>query len=217
MAKYLYIGVVLAVIMAVTPVYGDTNIVQNPGFENGTEGWDGRGCEIEAVDTPVHDGTKSAKASGRTDAWQGIKQSLIGKIENGMDYKITAWVRLENSDSDTVTISIEQNDDNGVNYININSGMADNSDWVEISGEWTPDIAGEATTLDVYVEGPAEGINFFVDDVSVTEVAAAAAPSEPNKPAEDKPKAPEKEPDTPKEEPDKPAKDVNEAKGDSEE
>ena len=29
--------------------YGDTNILVNPGFESGTDGWADRSCQIEAV------------------------------------------------------------------------------------------------------------------------------------------------------------------------
>jgi hypothetical protein len=212
MAKYLYMGVVLAAIMSITPVYGDTNVLQNPGFENGTDGWEGRGGQIEAVTTPVHSGSSAVKALDRTDTWQGVKQSLIGKVESGKTYKLSGWVRLDNSDSDNITLSIEMEDDNPVQYINIETLTCSNTEWTELSGEFTPEPSGELKTLDIYFEGPAEGINFFVDDASVTEVSAAAAPSEPNKPAEVKPKAPKAEPNEPKTEPNMPEKDTKEAK-----
>ena len=37
-------------------VYGDTNILVNPGFEIGTDGWEGRNCAIEAVTSAVYSG-----------------------------------------------------------------------------------------------------------------------------------------------------------------
>jgi hypothetical protein len=205
MAKYLYMGVVLAAIMSITPVYGDTNIVQNPGFEGGTDSWEGRGGQIEAVTTPVHGGSQAAKAVDRKETWQGIKQSLIGKVVNGKTYKLSGWVRLDNSDSDNITLSIEMEDDNPVKYINIETLTCSNTEWTELSGEFTPGPTGELKTLDLYFEGPAENVNFFVDDVSVTEVSAAAATPEPNKPAK-------VEPGAPKTDPNMPAKDANEAK-----
>ena len=43
----------------------NTNILINPGFENGTDGWGGRGCEIKAITSVVHGGSGSAKALNR--------------------------------------------------------------------------------------------------------------------------------------------------------
>jgi hypothetical protein len=188
MVKYLCSCLLLSLLVSFTPAFGDTNVLKNPGFENGTEGWTDRSCKIEVVTMPVHSGAKSVKAFGRSQAWQGIKQSLLGKVLNGKTYKISAWVRLENSEADTVTISIEQTDDNGTKYKNVASGSAGKTEWVEISGEFKLDASGTLKTLDVYFEGPAPDINFFVDDVVVlgpeaTKVEQAdpnAAKTEPN-------------------------------------
>lgn len=55
----------LLLFLSLASAYGDTNVLVNPGFENGTDGWSGRSCPIEAVTSPVHSGLGSAKASGR--------------------------------------------------------------------------------------------------------------------------------------------------------
>ena len=36
-----------------------------------------------------------------------------------------------------------------------------------MSGEFTLDVDGVLSTLDVYFEGPEPGVNFYVDDVKV--------------------------------------------------
>jgi hypothetical protein len=181
MIKYLCSCLLLSLLVPFAPAFGDTNLLKNPGFENGTDGWTDRSCQIEAVTTPVHSGAKSVKVFGRTETWQGIKQSLLGKVTNGKTYKISAWVRLENSEAGTITISIEQADDNGTKYKNVASGLANNTGWVELSGEFTLSANGTLTTLDVYLEGPAQDINFFVDDVVVLgPEATKAAPADPN-------------------------------------
>ena len=188
MVKYLCSCLLLSFLVSFTPAFGDTNVLKNPGFENGTEGWSDRSCQIEVVTTPVHSGAKSVRVFGRTELWQGIKQSLLGKVTNGQTYKISAWVRLENSDSDTVTISIEQTDDNGTKYKNVASVMAGNAGWVQLSGDFKLDASGTLKTLDIYFEGPPSDTNFFVDDVVVSAPEAAkveqadqnAAKTEPN-------------------------------------
>lgn len=154
-------------ILSFTITYGDTNILVNPGFENGREGWFDRTCSIEIVTSPVRNGSGSGKAFARGANWQGIKQSVFGKMEGGSTYKISGWVRLDNAPNDTIALSVEQQDDSGTFYHNIASATATNSDWVELSGEFTLNVRGTLSVLDVYFEGPAPGVNFFVDDVNV--------------------------------------------------
>ncbi|MGD0078914.1 MAG: carbohydrate binding domain-containing protein, partial [Sedimentisphaerales bacterium] len=138
------------------------------------------------------------------------KQSLIGKVQNGKTYKLSGWVRLENSNSDNIILSIEMEDDNPAKYSNLETLTCSNTEWTELSGEFTPSPSGTLKTLDIYFEGPAADVNFFVDDVSVSEVAAApaAAQPEPNTPAKVEPKAPKAEPNAPKAEPNAPPKHV---------
>jgi hypothetical protein len=181
-ARYLCSGLLLVMVLSIGQAYGGNNLVENPGFENGTKGWTDRTCKIEAVTAPVHSGSGSVKVFGRTETWQGVKQSLLGKMSNGKTYKFSGWVRLEGAGMDTVTLSIEQTDDTGTKYVNINSNTVDNSEWVELSGEFTLEASGELKTLDIYFEGPAVDVNFFVDDVSVTGESEAEK-TEPNAPA----------------------------------
>ena len=183
MVKYLCSCLFLSLLVSIAPALGDANVLKNPGFENGIEDWEGRSCQIEAVTTPVHSGTKCAKVSERTDVWQGIKQSLLGKVQNGKTYKVSAWVRLDNANGEDVTLSIEQADDKGTKYKNIVKKIASNTGWTELSGEFKLEATGVLTTFDIYFEGPAIGTNFYVDDVSVTEAGAAKAEkAEPNAP-----------------------------------
>jgi glucuronoarabinoxylan endo-1,4-beta-xylanase len=163
--------------------YGDTNILVNPGFESGTDGWAGRNCSIEAVTSPVHNGSGSVKASGRDANWQGVKQSVFGKMVDGTTYRIQGWVRLENASSDTVTVSVEQQDGGGTNYHNIATATATDSNWVLLSGDFTLNVSGSLSVLDVYFEGPAPGVNFYIDDANVYGPQAGApkvSPAEPN-------------------------------------
>ncbi len=147
-------------------VYGDTNILVNPGFENGTEGWEGRNCAIEAVKSPVHSGSGSAKASRRDANWQGVKQSVFGKMADGKTYKISGWVRLENATIGRAALSVEQQDGKGTNYHNVAYAAATDSKWALLSGDFTLNVNGTLSVLDVYFEGPDPNVNFYVDDVN---------------------------------------------------
>jgi glucuronoarabinoxylan endo-1,4-beta-xylanase len=145
----------------------DTNILVNPAFENGTEGWGGRGCRIEAVSTPVHSGSGSAKAFGRDSNWQGIRQSVFDKMTDGKTYQVSGWVRLDNAPSAQVLLSVEQQDNGGTNYHNVASAAVTDSNWVLLSGNFTLNVNGGLSVLDVYFDGPPPDVNFYVDDVNV--------------------------------------------------
>ncbi|MBN1392652.1 MAG: carbohydrate binding domain-containing protein [Sedimentisphaerales bacterium] len=162
---------------------GDTNILTNPGFENGTDGWAGRVCGLEAAKSPVRSGSGSGKAVGRTANWQGVRQSVFDKMVNGKTYKLSGWVRLENAASAPVALSVEQQDGKGTNYYNVATATATDSNWVLLSGNFTLNVDGELSVLDVYFEGPPADVNFFVDDANAygpEGAAVKAAVIEPN-------------------------------------
>ena len=130
-------------------VLGDSNLLENPGFEDGTNGWANRSCTITAVSSPVHSGSGSAKVSGRGETWQGIRQTLSGKMVAGETYKITGWVRLDNAESGTIMASFEQRDESGTKYPNVARVNATNSEWKEISGTFTLKAEGTLTGLEL--------------------------------------------------------------------
>lgn len=153
--------------MSFVYVYGDSNILDNPGFEKGREGWYSRTCAIKSVSSPVLHGNGSLKVFRRTQTWQGAKQSVFGRITEGKIYKVSAWVKLDNASKDLVTISFEKQDDSGINYINVANATATDTAWIQLSGEFTLTVTGELTVLDIYFEGPKPGVNFYIDDVQV--------------------------------------------------
>ncbi len=147
--------------------HSNTNILINPGFEKETEGWAGRGCPIEAVSTPVHSGSGSVKATDRGASWQGVRQSVFDTMTDGKTYQISGWARLDNAPKDQLLLSVEQQDDSGTHYHNVATVTATDSNWVLLSGNFTLDVNGALTVLDVYFDGAAPGVNFYVDDVNV--------------------------------------------------
>lgn len=158
--------VLLALSLLTTYVDADENLLINPGFEEGTAGWQGRSCAFSLSATSRTD-NYSGYASSRTDNWQGIKQSMLGKMIPGKTYTITAWMMLENAVRDTIIATFEQRDARGVNYIRVRESTGYNDRWTQISGQFTLNVVGELIVLDVYFEGPDPGINFYLDDVQV--------------------------------------------------
>jgi glucuronoarabinoxylan endo-1,4-beta-xylanase len=148
------------------------NLLNNPGFETGsTEGWNSFGpATIAAVNDQAQEGKYSAFVSKRAAAWQGIAQGMLSRMKVGKTYEVSAWVRLENKASDTVNLTFKRTDKGGDHYDWGATGTVTNTGWTKISGQYTVTANGDLTTLDLYAEGPAPEVNFYIDNVSVQEM-----------------------------------------------
>jgi hypothetical protein len=182
-AKYFCIGLLVAGILALSSAYGDTSLLTNPGFEDGTTGWLAfGGCSFTTSTTVYRSGASSGYANNRTQAYQGIAQSLLGKMQAGKTYRLTGWVKLEGSSgSDTIKATIKKVVDGNSIYASVCTSTGSNDQWTLLSGQYTLTADGTLTDLDIYFEGPAAGVNFYVDDVNVSgPPSAPAAPADPN-------------------------------------
>jgi len=151
---------------------GKQNILTNPGFELGnTTGWTHGGFSLAAVKDEVHSGNFSALSTNRTQTWHGPRQSLLNVMEDGKTYQVSGWVRLQNADSCSIGITIQQTDSRGTNWPHISWSTGYNNRWIRLNGTFALDVDGVLTGLDVYFEGPPAGVNFYVDDAEVAELA----------------------------------------------
>jgi glucuronoarabinoxylan endo-1,4-beta-xylanase len=144
----------------------------NPGFEDGTtDGWYNFGAGAMAVSNKVsHSGTYSAEVTERTATWQGIAQGFGGKVQIGQTYEISAWVMLDNAVSSSADLSFKMTDEAGTHYGPFAFATVTNTGWTQISGQYTVNPNGLLMLLDLYVEGPPAGVNFYVDDLSFKQV-----------------------------------------------
>ncbi len=149
------------------------NVLVNPGFEQGTTGWFGFGpVTFTAPTTLPRSGSLSAYIQNRGETWQGVAQSLLGRISTGATCEVSAWVRLDNHPSQPVQLTLKQQDGAGVSYIFIDRRSATNTAWTRLSGYFTHSVTGSLTELTFYVEGPDPGVSFYVDDAAVNVQAA---------------------------------------------
>jgi glucuronoarabinoxylan endo-1,4-beta-xylanase len=158
-----------SLIMLLGTSYGDvTNILVNPGFESSSTGnWAARSSTFSRVTSPVHSGSRSGRATGRTDTWNGIQQNVLGKMVVGQTYQVSGWIRTSTTASSAVHLSFEKIDGSGTNWDWGASGTANSNGWTYISGSYTLTVNGTLTGLVFYVEGPAAGIDIYLDDANV--------------------------------------------------
>ncbi|MFZ5891634.1 MAG: endo-1,4-beta-xylanase [Myxococcota bacterium] len=143
------------------------NIVANGTFETGVSGWGGFGAvTLSASTAQAHGGTQSALVSGRTANWQGPLYNLLPVATKGATYRIGAFVRVEGSSSEPARLTVKSVCNGTQTFTPVASGTATNTGWLELSGSYLVQNC-PLSELSLYAEGPAAGVNIYIDDVSV--------------------------------------------------
>jgi len=152
-----------------SPTFGsNSNLVLNPGFENannGLEHWYANSGTAEIITAEKHSGDRSVLCKDRTATWMGVQQSMIGRLQANTRYRVSCWAKLKNSGSATLRLSLRIEDDNGPHWRNV-SGNINNNSWKKVEGEIFVDVTGTLTNIYMYAEGPATGVEYWVDDFS---------------------------------------------------
>jgi O-Glycosyl hydrolase len=145
------------------------NLVTNPGFEAGnTSSWFAFGPPTLSVETSlVHSGSYACLVTNRTSTWNGIAQSLVGVLQAGQNYNVSAWVRLVSGGNQTMQLTVQKTDGSGTSYAAIASGSAASTAWTQLSGQYTYNPSGTVTALNFYAEMPSSSnASYYIDDVS---------------------------------------------------
>lgn len=151
-------------------------LLTNGDFENGFDGWStcwGFVCEVlDAAQS--HHGSHAIRAGNRTQYWQGPSQKIT--VEPGKDYKAQSWVKILNDLPDKLGTKIELEvsfhfPDNTNDYINVAMWpMVRSSDgWILLEGEFQAPLK-PVQDSSFYYQGADPGVDFAVDQASVTEV-----------------------------------------------
>ncbi len=145
------------------------------GFESGTtEGWVSRGGGAPVTLTPtqadVHSGSWSLLVQGRTAFWNGPTHDITGKMCNGSQYWLEAWVKLAPGEpTTTINMSLQVTDQFGnVSFPGVTNATVTSGGWVRLKSKpYT--FSGSYTNLQIYFQsGFSTPISqFYVDDVKV--------------------------------------------------
>jgi endo-1,4-beta-xylanase len=146
----------------------EDNLVIDPGFEEGTDGWFPFGsCTIDTTTEVFHSGTASSFVTDRTENWNGIAIDLTTILENGKTYIMYGWVLLNNIPAASVNMTVKKVDNTGTKYTQVCSRKGSSDEWTQLYGEFTVEAFGNVKELTLYFEGPKMGVDFFIDDVAV--------------------------------------------------
>jgi endo-1,4-beta-xylanase len=148
------------------------NLIDNSGFENGTTSgwftWDG---QLSATPDLAYAGDYSLKLSNRSGNGPAA-YSLLSQVTAGASYEVTLRVAIGGAASADVNVSSKIGCAGTDNYSwLINPTAVTEGEWVELTGQLNVTEC-ELTDLLIYAEGPAGGIDIYIDEVSVREILA---------------------------------------------
>jgi hypothetical protein len=153
------------------PTFGQTsNRLSNPGFESPLIDWYANSGTIERVTDETYSGSYAVLAKDRTQQWMGPQQSMLGKMTENNTYRLSCYVKLRGVLASTDSVSLALRIENGVNtvYRGVWGRAINDSSWTFVEGDVLIDLAGPLTVVNFYVQGPAVGEEFYVDECSVT-------------------------------------------------
>lgn len=145
------------------------NLVENPGFEAGLEPWQALGeSELARTAELQHGGGYAARVGNRSAAWQGPAQAVLGALEPGTAYRVSAWVRVGGATPQPVELAFVQSDDRGDVYRTAARTTAYPDRWVQASDVYRhAEDSGPVTRLDFFAQGPVAGVDLYLDDVAI--------------------------------------------------
>lgn len=149
-------------------------------FEDNTaNGFEARGgVEILTVtdeENHTEGGKYALKVEGRTNNWHGPSLRIEKYVDQGAEYKITAWVKLLEPGSAQIMLSTQIGEGSGASYINLAPANMTTADgWVKLEGTYRyNNVSSEYVT--VYVESPNNATaSFYIDDISIESTGAGA-------------------------------------------
>ncbi len=161
------------------------NLLTNPGFENGSEGWMAWGATLAIASDPVRGGESSGRVSNRSEAWHGAAQDIFSKVEPGQTYFASVWLTIgtepmstgaagaggaaSDSPPEPISLTMKFTCGDAETYTSVASGQVREGEWVELSGTLDAPSCADLLELVLYAEGPAAGVDLYLDDASLSE------------------------------------------------
>ncbi|KAL8563090.1 hypothetical protein ACOMHN_066413 [Nucella lapillus] len=155
-------------------------LVTNGGFETlSTRDWRCRGCSLQLVSSDTHSGRSALKVTSRRGIYSGPGQKLT--MRRATRYRVQAYAKQLNDHTPSsfyqkhsLRVTFQYADQKGAASETIKvaarSAIRSVDGWFSLIAFFiVPDRA--VTAAQLRHDGPAPGISFLLDDVSVTEIA----------------------------------------------
>lgn len=142
------------------------NLITNSGFEENTDGWVVWAGEIATTTDQAHSGERSGVVTGRSDTWNGAVWNLLRDVVAGEEYTALAWVTVSEG-TEPVSISTKAVCGSEERYEGVATAEVSAGQWQELRGTFRAPLCPDLQEFVIYIEGPAAGIDLYLDDVVV--------------------------------------------------
>lgn len=144
-----------------------SNIVNNGTFESGTAGWFTWSGSLSATTTRAHSGATSLLISPRTGNAPAAT-NLTSVVVPGQSYQVSLWTTIGAASSASVKLTQKtQCQGQSATYAQIASPVTvTDGVWSELKATMTVPSCALAE-ITVYAEGPAAGVDLYIDDVNI--------------------------------------------------
>jgi beta-xylosidase len=153
----------------------------NPGVESGsTESWIANDGATLSTTTDAHTGSTALAVSGRNATGSGPAQNVTGKVQHGVTYDISAWIKYDNPASPATKqfLITARYGGSSTNFANLTPATAvTRGSWVKVSGSFTIPESQALSDVRIFIETPwvsnpstdpdTHLMDYEVDDVSL--------------------------------------------------
>ncbi|MFC8797931.1 family 43 glycosylhydrolase [Promicromonospora sp. NPDC057138] len=153
----------------------------NPGVESGsTESWIANDGATLSPTTDAHTGSTALAVTGRTSTGSGPAQDVTGKVQHGVTYDVSAWVKYDNPASPETKqfLITARYGGNSTTFTNLTPATAvTRGSWGKVSGSFTIPATQALSDVRIFVETPwvrdpssdpsTHLMDYKVDDVSL--------------------------------------------------
>ncbi len=166
-----------ALLLALCTAAAQAQVLQSTWEDGTTQGWSAFGSVmLTNSNAAAHTGARSLLTTGRTATFMGPSVNLTGSLVPNATYQVTAWARLPAGTAATqLKLTMQRTAGGTTSYDSIAASSAtgvSDSGWTQITGLYS--FAEPApTSLVLYIESASATAPYYVDDVSVTQIAAA--------------------------------------------
>lgn len=171
--KFSMLGITMFMALSHSASGQSTNLITNPGFETQplTPAWVpyGNNGTLIAVADPTFDGAYAVKSSNRTQSYAGPAQTITPFVFPGETLYATAYARAGSMGSHTLQLGLKVVDGAGTRYLVLDSTLVRDTGWYKLSAPINLTITGTLSLAQLYVGGPAAGVDLYVDNVSLVE------------------------------------------------
>lgn len=150
-------------------------LVANGSVEEGLEPWSHQGGVITRSTAYAHTGSHSLLIADRKQEWNAPMMDLKG-LEDHKSYRFSIFARLNDGQpAANMRLTLKRTTAGQTSFMSIASGQTTSTTWTEISGTFSASNISDSERISVYLECEDPMVSYFVDTLTIEEIAPGTA------------------------------------------